>query len=204
MKNTEIVDIYLKSLGMKRVSGDSLEPILPHIMMDAQYQIYCKEIKPLDCKHRLKKFRNEWIQHYNLFNRQFFSAFTDEQKDEVIDKMDSFERYIYNDIVIAKVSIMNCCTGCDFQTQKVLAACALCNILAQAALVIWQKVYKNSKGQDTKNLEIEAIGRCASLFMHEYYRGAKDISCNNDNVDKAISVLCRKMVKWLYDDKMSE
>ena len=72
MTNTEIVDKYLTSIGMKRVSGTSLEPILPFFMLDAAYNMWLKDVQPIECKHEAKKMKKEWVTKYGLFNRSFF------------------------------------------------------------------------------------------------------------------------------------
>ena len=54
MTNTEMVDRWLTSIGMKRVSGSSLEPILPFFMLDVAYNMWQKDVSPIECKFELK------------------------------------------------------------------------------------------------------------------------------------------------------
>lgn len=202
MTNSELVETYLEKQGMRRIKGtnEDFSPLLPYLMLDAVYQMWCKTIKPIECKFELNKYKNTWNKNYNEFNRQFFNCFNIEQRDAIIDKMDDFEQYIGNDITIAKVQVMNCINFETLDRQDVLATCMLCSILAQSARIVWGRVYKNAKFHDEKNGYISTIEKSIKNFMDTYYgKGKPNIKCDEDKkVSDAVSVLCKKMIYWLY------
>lgn len=197
MTNTEIVERYLRSIGMKRISGDTLETLFPFLVLDCQYQLYCKDIAPLPVKHGLKKIRNQWIESYNKFNRRLFDAFDTDEQDEIVDKMDDFSNYIQNDLIVAKVAIMDTVKHLPFEKQNVVGSCLMCNALAQMAQIIFGKVYHNSRNEPMFDREIDGVRKFSWRFLNLYYKEGEDISCNVEAVNTAIDILCRRAIKWL-------
>ena len=55
MTRKEIADKYLAELGMKSEKGDCFEFVVPFIILDLVYDLYCKFIAPLDVKFELKR-----------------------------------------------------------------------------------------------------------------------------------------------------
>lgn len=204
MTNTEIVDKWLASIGMKRASGSSLEPILPFFMLDAAYNMWLKDVSPIECRHEAKKMKKEWVRRYTVFNRQFFRAFTLDEQCEITDKMDSFDTYIGNHVMVAKVQVMNAMRDLDTDQAVRCASLLIINILCQSAQIVWQHVYKGGRDNDRTNQDILALERLSSRFMNAYHSGISDRNVNPNEckplVD-AVDVLCQKMIKWLYVDK---
>ena len=204
MTNNEIVDKWLASIGMKRVSGSSLEPILPFFMLDAAYNMWLKDVSPIECRHEAKKMKKEWVTRYGLFNRQFFRAFSLDEQCEITDKMDSFDAYIGNHVMIAKVQVMGVMRDLETEQAVRCASLLIINILCQSAQIVWRNVYKNSRFGDQDNPDIHALERLSSRFMNAYHSGISDRNVNPNEskplVD-AVDVLCQKMIRWLYVDK---
>ena len=196
---------YLRSVGYQLVSCESLEPLLPFLQMDCMYQIYCKDIKPLELRHEMKQLRKRWIDTYNIFNRRFFCAFTQEEQYEVVDKMDEFETYIANDVMIAKVQVMNVLSDLETNQAIVCSSLILCNVLCQAAGIIWKHVYKTRSGSDATNLHIDACERLTTRLMNLYHSAVSN-RIVNPNQSKAITTsidaLCKRMVQWLTVNEM--
>lgn len=198
MTNIELVEKYLHSIGMKLVKGSTLEALFPFLIMDCQYQLYCKDIAPIPVKQDLKKVRNQWIESYNKFNRSLFKAFTVDEQDEIVDKMDDFSSYIQNDLVVAKVAMMDVAKQLPFEIQNVIGSCLMCNALAQMAQIIWGKVYHNRRNESMFNREIDGVRKFSWRFLNMYYKEDEHISCNVETVNTTIDILCRKAIKWLY------
>lgn len=198
MTNIELVEKYLHSIGMKLVTGSTLETLLPFLIMDCQYQLYTKDIAHLPAKRELKKIRNQWIESYNRFNRSLFDAFSIEEQDEIVDRMDDFANYIQNDLVIAKVAMMDVAKKLPLETQNVIGSCLMCNALAQMAQIIWGKVYHNRRNESMFNREIDGVRKFSWRFLNMYYKEDENISCNVESVNTTIDILCRKVIKWLY------
>lgn len=182
---------------MKRISGNTLETLFPFLILDCQYQLYCKDIAPLPVKHELKKVRNQWIESYNKFNHRLFNAFNADEQDEIVDKMDDFSNYIQNDLIIAKVAIMDTVKHLSFEKQNVVGSCLMCNALAQMAQIVFGKVYHNNRNESMFSKEIDGVRKFSWKFLNMYYKENENISCNVEPVNNAIDILCRKSIKWL-------
>lgn len=202
MTSSDLVDIYLYHLGMHRVKGDGYDAILPFFMLDAMYQIMTKEIVPIKSRHEQKLAMKRWMASYTTFNRDFFSAFDQDQQDEIIDMMDDFEAYINNDVIVAEVAVMNELAKYEipFEEQKAVAACMVCHVLAQTSQITWGAIYKNKRGQDKENPYIKAILKYSWQWMNLYFGKISDAYINpNDSepICTAMNILCKKMVNFL-------
>lgn len=202
MTANELVDTYLAHRGMRRVKGDGYDPILPFFMLDAMYQIMSKEIVPLKSRQEQKQALKRWQASYNAFNRDFFSAFSPDQQDEIIDLMDAFESYISNDIIVAEVAVMKQLQEYDisFEDQKVIASCMMCHVLAQASQITWGAIYKNSRNISKESPHIKAILKYSSAWMNMYFAKISDAYVNpndSEQICTAMDILCRKMVRFL-------
>lgn len=211
MTNAEITRAYYKhnNLELQKGSEESLEAILPFIIMDAVYQIYCTHIKPMNVKGRLAQIRNHWSKTYSQFNQQLFRSFDEDQTDYVVDKMDAFDAYIQNDLEITRISIMDCFRQESDTMQVVASACVLCGVLTVAANIVWQKVHKvtlprskyrpYAKAVGKKNPLLTILEKAPYKYLGEYRGRAEAIDVSNDpKVEVAVNVLCRKMIHWLY------
>lgn len=211
MTNVEITRAYYKhnNLELQKGSEESLEAILPFIIMDAVQQLYCTHIKPMDVKGQLAQIRNHWSKTYNEFNRQFFRSFDEDQIDYVVDKMDAFDSYIQNDLEITRISIMDCFRQEGDTMQVVASACVLCGVLTVAANTVWQRVHRvvlpRSKYRPyarivgEKNPLLTILEKIPYKYLGEYRGKAEVINVSNDpKVEAAVNALCRKMIHWLY------
>lgn len=201
MTNKEIVDAYFLAHGFRQTKGDAQDfsPMLPLLILDEVYTMYRKTILPITCTHEMKQAKKLWSESYNDFNRDFFRCFTAEQRDAIMEKMDNFEEYIAKDEMIAKVQIMNGLSFEPLERQEIIATCVLCSILVQSAQVVWRRIYKNRRQEDTENIHLKNIRRGITKFGDAYYGKNKPIVRLDENpqVAGAVSVLCRNMIKWL-------
>lgn len=198
---SKLVEIFLKSKGMKKISGDENDasPLLPMIMMDSAYQVWCKYIKKVPCKHEMKKLKNEWIDNYNKFNKDYMRVFDDDGQDFVIEMMDNFEKFIEHDMMIVFVQFSNLVINEPLERQEVIASGLLCNVLCQSARIVWERVFINAPYEVRHNAYICACEAKSHLWNNAYYgKGKKDINPNeNKMVSDAVSILCRKEINFL-------
>lgn len=192
----ELVDTYLHSIGLRRLKGDSASPLLPFFILDAMYSTLTSDLMPIPVKGKTKKALSDLKHNYNLVNRQFFRAYTQEQQDEIIDIMDAFSTALANDILITKVAVMNQLKrhGVPFEEQKILASAMLCNILAQQASIVWEEVFKHT------NRYLAAIERNTKIWMQSYFiqRFPGHINPNDDEqICLAVDILCKKIIQFL-------
>lgn len=210
--NAELINTFLERQGLKRLTKNEQDfsPLMPFIIMDAVYQIYCTDIQGLKCKHLAAKYQRAWSTDYSLYNRDFFSNFNEEQQGAIIDKMDRFEEFISHHILVAKVSIMNYVSPQeDLKGQNTIAACIVANALAQMSVIIWGHIYKTASGAEKPNPFLSSIVHDTYKFMNAWHdenggRGV-NINCNKSpQVSTAIDVLCNKMSEFLKKDSDSQ
>ena len=60
--NQEIVDTYLayKHMRLSGAARDDVRMMMPFYLMDASYQVYCKDVKDYECKHKAKEAKRRW------------------------------------------------------------------------------------------------------------------------------------------------
>ena len=227
MTNQEIVDVYLKYRGKRRTKTgrrDNTLPLMPFFIMDVVYQIYDRDIKNIECKHQMKKYRNQWVDNYNKFNHDFFRAFNDEQRDYIIELMDEFGDYIHNTVVMMKSAVVNSFTQeTEFEDKKNLASILTCNVLCQTAQHLYGDMYctwSQMCNHVTETRQPTFKYACIDLYGMKYlkkevnhhiagvqqatykfacsYPAAKGVELtSSEQVMKMIDVLCKKIVKFL-------
>jgi hypothetical protein len=216
MTKRELINTYLKSIGRTRVQGDSTEPLLPFLLGDAIYTIYNRDIAPLDLHREEKKLRNDWVQHYTLFNRPFFAAIGADNHDQVTDLMDDFEEAIANHVMVLRSELMLLLGDVPFDQRKPIVSALLCHVLAQAAQCAWGNVYRVATlvkktgavkqvmvHRPEKNRHLEAINRDAFILANAWHNSI-NLALVDPNKTKgippAINALCRKIYRWLEDN----
>ena len=201
MTNDQITDKWLSLIGLRREKGHSLEAILPFLMLDVNYSIYQSTVRPIECKRDMKMWKKRWIKSYNRINRSFFRAFSDDEQDVVIGIMDDFSNYISNDVMIARVQVMNILKDIELEHQKVCSDLVIANVLAQSAQVVWNKCYRRN------NCDISAVMFASSRFMSLYHSSISREYVNPNNskqIVDAVEALCNKMVLYLHKTLDSE
>ncbi len=216
MTKRELINTYLKSIGRTRVQGDSTEPLLPFLLGDAIYTIYNRDIAPLDLHREEKKLRNDWVQHYTLFNRPFFAAIGADNHDQVTDLMDDFEEAIANHVMVLRSELMLLLGDVPFDQRKPIVSALLCHVLAQAAQCAWGNVYRVATlvkktgavkqvmvHRPEKNRHLEAINRDAFILANAWHNSI-NLALVDPNKTKgippAINAPCRKIYRWLEDN----
>lgn len=200
-----IVDKYLIYRRKKRTSGreDNVLPLLPFLIMDAQYQIYCSDIAPIPCTQAKKQVKKKWIKAYNDFNKDFFRCFNQEETDFLIEQMDRFEEYISHHIKVAKVAILNFLQEeGDLEDRKVLAACMMCNVLAQSAQIIYRRMYRDAFMNPEENADLRAVANSAYQFSLFYPTKTRNLNLTESaDIMKSVDVLCKKIINWIREER---
>lgn len=212
--NQEIVDTYLAYKHRVRTKGERIDntlPLMPFFIMDACYQIYCKDIKNLPCKHLLKKHKKRWADSYHMFTADFFRAFNQEQTEYIVDMMDEFNDYINDDIVVLKNAVINYIPReIPFEEKKLLGSLLACSVLAQAAQHMYGEMFR--KGTVTYNLKalhsvltlmpkekdphIEAVKKAIYDYANSL-TSAQTVITDSKNVMTSIDILCANITKFL-------
>ena len=198
--NQEIVDTYLAYRHMK-LSGtarDDVRMMMPFYLMDASYQVYCKDVKDYPCKQMLKNVKGRWRESYHKFNTEFFLAFNPDQQEFITDQMDEFEEFIHNKMVMLKTTVMGVFSPeATFEEKKILASVLTSNALSQMAQYIYSDMYRNSRLQKIDHPLIEAVTKNSYEFARHFpVSRTVDITAS-DKVSSMIDSLCKEAIKFL-------
>lgn len=99
MTNTELIEPYFKSIGLKFISGDknSIEPVAVFVLQDYIYQVFNRDIKNIPLKFQAKKLQTDWHKANVQQFTKFFDRLDEERRDRIISLMDDFEVSLHND-----------------------------------------------------------------------------------------------------------
>lgn len=216
MTKRDLINTYLTSIGRTRVQGDSTEPLLPFLLGDVIYTIYCRDIAPLDLRHEEKRLRSDWSENYNRFNRPFFAAIGSDNYDQVTDLMDDFEAAIDTDVEGLRKEFQSLLADIPYDHSKPIVSALICHVIAQAAQLAWGNVYRIAKilGEDNsgrkrvvhraeKNKHLEAINRDAFALANRWHTSitVELVDPNKTKgIPQAIQSLCRKIYGWLGEN----
>lgn len=198
--NQEIVDTYLAYRHMK-LSGtarDDVRMMTPFFLMDASYQVYCKDIKDYECRQMLKSIKHKWRESYRKFNAEFFRAFNPDQQDFIVDQMDEFEEFIHHKVVMLKTTVMGLFSPeATFEEKKILASVLTCNVLSQMAQHIWSDMYRDKWLRPADNPLIGVVTKNSYEFANHFPVSRGIDLTSSDKVTAMISALCKEVMRFL-------
>lgn len=216
MTKRDLINRYLASIGRTRVQGDTAEPLLPFLLGDAIYTLYNRDIAPLDLHREEKQLRSDWARNYTLFNRPFFAAIGIDNQDDIIDLMDEFEEAICPEMDDLRQAFDRLLMDVNRERREPIVSALICHVLAQAAQIAYGNVYRKARilnatpqgnnvmHRPEKNLYLDAINRDAFALANRWHTWVvKDLVDPNktEEIPPAVTSLCRKMYRWLNDEK---
>ena len=214
MTRKEIVEKYVSGYGYRLVSGETLEPIMPVLVLDLMYQIH-NEWLAETAKGFVRKNRyhhQKWMDAYKSFNRRFYGAFTVDEYDEACGLMDDFESVMANDLTIARVAVMGCFPELETDQRIALGTISVCNTLCHIANAFWHNVFRKPHrdvtgrvvvGDPLPNADIESMIHHSIRLMNEYYRsvgGTRTSAIAPKSVVDTINVMIRHIWDWLKEN----
>ncbi len=198
--NQQIVDTYLayKHMKLSGTARDDVRMMMPFYLMDASYQVYCKDIKNFECKHKVKEAKTRWKESYRKFFSDFLMPFDVDQTEFITDQMDDFEDYIHNKMVMLKTTVMNVFPqDAPFEEKKILASVLTSNSLSQMAQHIHRDMYRDKWHRPKGNPLIEAVTKNSYEFAN-HFPVSKGVDLTaSDKVSSMISSLCKDVMKYL-------
>lgn len=198
--NQQIVDTYLayKHMKLSGTARDDVRMMMPFYLMDASYQVYCKDIKNFECKHKVKEAKTRWKESYRKFFSDFLMPFDVDQTEFITDQMDDFEDYIHNKMVMLKTTVMNVFPqDAPFEEKKILASVLTSNSLSQMAQHIHRDMYRDKWHRPKDNPLIEAVTKNSYEFAN-HFPVSKGVDLTaSDKVSSMISSLCKEVMKYL-------
>lgn len=214
MTKAELINRYLQSIGRRRISGDSAEPLLPFLLGDAIYTLYNRDIAPLDLHREEKQLRSDWKRNYTLFNRPFFAAIGIDNQDDIIELMDDFETAIAPEMDDLRKALDRLLMDVNPDRREPIVSALVCHVLAQAAQIAYGNVYRRARilnhtpeldnviHRPEKNQHLDAINRDAFALANRWHTWVvKDLVDPNktEDIPPAVTSLCRKMYRWLNE-----
>lgn len=200
MTNRDVLNAFLKGYNKSILHGsaDDFSPLLPFLLLDLAWQIFKKHIGPWKLTGKAKQAKNDWLKAYDAFNKKFFSCFDADQAVYVTDKMDSLEEYIAHDLVVAESMITSQFKYLEFDDQMRAMAVLMCGVLTEAAQVTWGNSYKDDLGKPITNAQIKRMQRDIEGIRNNVLLGGRVIDLYvSKQTENAVTILCKKTVKWL-------
>ena len=210
MTKKQIVETALKGVGMKRVEGESTEPIMPYLLADVMYQLYQKDVIPANLRHKMRYMHKMWIQKYSHFNKKIFTYFKPEEYTEITDLMDSVGDYLSNEITMLRSQIMMILLNIDsFQDKRVISTLLMCHIFAQYAECSYNKVYYKTKEmpfgiieENSSCPELCYLSRLSHKMAIQYIRDIPggDLELGKLDTSGIFNQIANKIYQWLKEN----
>jgi len=205
--NKEINEALLKRRGYRQYVGnkDNLSPIMYFFLADASYQIFVKRVRVQSCSGLQSKALKKMKESYHLFFTNFFSAFSPDQSDYIIDKADELEEFIMPHTDIAEIAIQECVNYLPIEIQKEMSAVWLCNLLAADAKDFHGECWKTGTGQPLHDPYLDSIVKAGSDFHRLRFGAGPDLSDKQfDRVQASVKVIANKICDWIFQDYRKE
>lgn len=196
MTSKDIALKYLKSINLKLDRGDYTAVLMPYIMMDLQYQIYCDKIKDYKFRHDAKNWKKYWIKAYNEWNESFFALYEPDEKVFITDLMDGLHDAIHNDLVKIKCAVNNLLSFCEIKDKNLKSDLLVCNLIAQVAHIFWECSHKNRFNVVPVSTHIQNVEHWTYELANKWHPLDRDVSMRND---KEIGKLVDAMVGRIVD-----
>lgn len=203
MTNAEINGAYLTYRHMHNDKGniDNLSPLMHYFLMDCSYQVYCAEIQHLALTQLSAKHRSRIRKGFHDFFSSVHLAFTPEQLDYLLDKVDSFQKYIHNSIERCKVAVLDCFATGAFNERLLASNIWLMNALAADAAGYMECCYLTSSGKPQQDVNINAVIVGSKSLAKCLCRCGESVEQSKaDILQKNVSALAKDICKWVYKD----
>ena len=200
-----IAQSYIQHKGWRINKSQDERLMAPFIIADSAYIIYEDYIKPLKLKFHYKKAIDNFMRCYSALNKEFFSAFSPEEVDYVVEKMDELHTAIYNDIEFMRISIINHFPQYSLEVRKNIASFTVLLHLTQCARILYGQLFKVSTYDGLmplRNKNLEGMMSYADDLFDKYTKAnapaSKGVDLNDiPDIASTSRDLCRKIMKHL-------
>lgn len=174
--NTDFLKAFADKRGYTIAKAEkAMILLLPFVMMDVAYECYRKDIMPLELHNKSKQYRKNWSESYTKFNRHFLDTLDPDMTDAFCDKMDSFRRYMYLDILQLQAKMFRCLPdGLNKDIKQVVASAMLCNRISRIAADIWSACYKVNGDIPSQNNGLNGCLTWSRAFAKEYTKSVAE------------------------------
>lgn len=205
--NKEINEALLKKRGYTQYIGnkDNLSSSMYFFLTDASFQVFDKYVSKHVCKGKEKVYMSRMKEAYHLFFKNFFSAFSQEQTEFLLDKVDEFEAHIQHHLDIAEIAIQECYNSQPIEIQKELSRTWLCNLLAADAQDFHGECWRTGSVQPLYDPYIDRVQKASKEYSRlRFGEGPVLTEKQFKRVQLAVKVIARKTAEWIYEDYKRE
>lgn len=192
-----ITESYCKHKGYNCTNMNDENVLLPFFLADSAYLIYDEQIKPLGFKRELKLYAKRFIGAYNTFTKDFFAAFDEEQKDYIVEKMDTLFSLISYDVEVFRMAIINHMRQSPLEVRQTLASLSALMHLVQCAWIVYRHTFSGMYNKELQGM----MSIAHSLFQVYANQKANSTTVAELNNIPAISaasrVLCNRILKFI-------
>lgn len=191
-------------MGYTQYSGnlDNLSAIMHFFLMDASYQAFLS-VK-WEAEGKYKPWLKRWRDGYKLFFSDFKAAYTKDQYNSILDKVDAFEEYLSHHLFIAEIAVQEASNDEEIKIQRENSRCWLANLLANDAKDFYGEVWKTGLHQPLHNRYIDQVCKASKEYGRKYdktlYLSDKQI----DRIQTSVQVIANKICAWVVDDYKNE
>ena len=204
--NEEINNALLKARGYTQYEGNkhNLSALMYFFMMDASKSFFA-DVEKQECAGKQKQLRNKIAEGYHLFFKNFFSAFTMEQTDFLLDKVDDYEAQLAHHFRIAEIAIQECDNDKPIEVQREISRVWLCNILAADAQDFHNECWMTGRKKPLNDRYIEQVIRASKEYSRLRFGLGPILSEKQyKRVQLAVKIIAKKTVQWIVDDYKKE
>ena len=210
--NNQFCRVFAEHQGwhMKDQKEDNCTLLMPFIIMGVAYDYYRRDIMKLELSHVAQYERNRFKAAYKRFNDTLFNCYDPDMQDAFCDKMESFQKWMYLDLVVLQSKMMRCLPAqLPAQEKQVVSAAMLINRFASIAQAIWGELYKINGRYNSQNINLNVILGSTRQFAKAYVKNnslmlqytTKEAA---ENLYKALEDIEDKMGRFIdFDMKQS-
>lgn len=205
-----LIDSFLKYKGYTSNKKSGNLPLLPFIMADALYLAHESYIKGR-LNQKAKFHANKMMECYHRLNHDFFKAFSQEEQNELVEKMDSFDEYLHNDFEVFRMVVMKPIMHHPVETREIVAGLCIIKLLACHAQYIYSVIYTDSLGREVPDKNLQGIKHHACEMFRHYSakHGSDNINLNDvPMVQQCCNNISKRILEfidnWQKKDKNNE
>lgn len=143
---------------------------VPYLMLDVFQIVDYEYLQKVDFAHKERKHYTALMNTYGTFNKVFFSRFSADKKDMIVDMMDAFEDYIHNHVEIFRLNIESTIMNLPEDFRLICGALCVCKLMISQARVAWKVIYKGQKlRHDVDTHYIKSMEYHITGLMEEYF-----------------------------------
>lgn len=201
-----LIDSFLKYKGYTSNKKSGNLPLLPFIMADALYIAHDTYLKGR-LKQEAKFHANKMMECYHRLNHDFFKAFSKEEQDELVEKMDSFDEYLHNDFEVFRMAVMKPIMHYPIETREVVAALCIIKMLACHAEYVYSVIYRDGLGRYVPDQNIQGLKHHACEMFRQYSakHGSDNINLNDvPIVEQCCTNISKRILEFIDNWKDEE